>query len=495
MTSAATAAVTTVLLGIDVGTTHSKVLATTEDGTEITVQSQRTHWTTRPGGLVETDGIALVDAVIELAAQAVRAAGDRLGPVRVGGLAVTGMAESGVLLDSDGRAHSPVIAWFDPRGRDELAGIPQQLREAFPAVTGLPLGPQTTLAKLLWLQQSGTDLGAGQWLHVPELIVHRLGGRPVAETSLLARTGLFDQGTGELWPQALDLLGVGAELMPPQVPAGACVGIAGGPHCPAELHGAALAVAGHDHPVAAVGCGAVGPGEVFDSFGTAQVYLRTLDQPVDPDRRARLVAAGVNAVRHAVPGRWHLLGGTKAGLLMRRTLALLGVVDDAGRAALDAAALDAADTDTTGVVEVSGAANDDGTLRITAVSDDVSPALLWLATVRHGITEANRLLAAMTAEFGPASAAVVAGGWTRMESVRREKQRSLPQVRFTHRAQAGAFGAAAFAAFAAFAHRSISPHSACGPGVCGPGAAGPTQADLDRFTRPTGIDPIEEKTA
>ncbi|WP_051266112.1 FGGY-family carbohydrate kinase [Nakamurella lactea] len=484
---------TTVLLGIDVGTTHSKVLVTTTDGREIAVRSIRTEWTSRPGGLADTDGIELADAVIALAAQTVRAAAEQLGPVRVGGLAVTGMAEAGVILDNGGVPHSPVIAWFDPRGRDQLAALPADLAAKFPAITGLPLGPQVTLSKLLWLKQSGVDLTAGQWLHVPELIVHRLGGRAAAETSLLARTGLFDQGTGALWPTMLDLLGIEQTFFPDQVAAGAPLGTAGGPHCPAELRGATLAVAGHDHPVAAVGCGAVAPGEVFDSFGTAQVYLRTLDEPVDPQRRARLVAAGVNAVRHAVPGRWHLLGGTKAGLLMRRTLALLGVTNDAGRAALDAAAVAAFDVDITGLVEVSGAANDDGTLRITAVSDSVTPALLWLATVRHGVAEADRLLQAMTAEFGPAPAAVVAGGWTAMTSVRLAKQQALPQVRFTDRPQAGAFGAAAFASFA---HRSTeNPVSAPTSGNRRDATAGPAQEDLDRFTRPAGPDPIEEKTA
>lgn len=486
---------TTILLGADVGTTHSKVLATTTDGTEIAVRSIRTQWTTRPGGLVDTDGIALADAVIAVAAQTVRAAAELLGPVRVGGLAVTGMAESGVILDGRGRPRSPVISWFDPRGRKEVLALPGAMAAGFPAVTGLPLGPQVTLSKLLWLQQSGTELTGGRWLHVPELIVHRLGGRAAAETSLLARTGLFDQGTGQLWPAALELLGVDESFVPEQAAAGAPLGIAAGAHCPPELRGAALTVAGHDHPVAAVGCGAVAPGEVFDSFGTAQVYLRTLDRPVDPERRARLVAAGVNAVRHAVPGRWHLLGGTKAGLLMRRALALLGVSTDGERAALDAAAVAAFEQDTSGVVEVSGAANDDGTLRISAVSDSVAPELLWLATVRHGVAEADRLLQAMTAEFGPAPAAVVAGGWTAMESVRLAKRRALPQVRFTDRAQAGAFGAAAFASFA---HRSIeNPVLAADSGACATSteSAGPSQGDLDRFTRPTGDVPIEERTA
>lgn len=481
----------TVLLGIDVGTTESKVLATTPTGQELLVRSSRTHWDHHSGGLVDTDGIALADTVIALAAQVVRELGAEHGPVEVAGIGVTGMAEAGVLLRPDGTAAGPTIAWFDPRGDDQLPAVPPQIRERFAAVTGLPLGSQVTAAKLLWLRACGVDLAGLTFLHLPELIVHRLGGRAAAETSLLARTGLLDQGTGQLWPELLDHVGVDATLFPGQVPAGAALGIAGGPTCPEPLRGAALTVAGHDHPVAAVGCGAAGPGEVFDSFGTAQVFLRTLVDPVDEQQRARLVAGGVNAVRHAVPGRWHLLGGTKAGLLMRRTLALLGVVGETERHLLDTAAIAMGDTDIDAMVRVRGAANDDGTLSITAVSDEVGPAALWLAAVRHGIAEGARLLEVMTDEFGEVRSVVVAGGWTRMSSVRREKQRALPPVRFTHRSQAGAFGATAFAAFA---HRTAAVTGSTGDHEPLPLSAAPTAHELEDYTRSADRTP-EENTA
>lgn len=470
-----------VLLGIDVGTTESKVLATSLDGEELLVHSRRTHWDHHRGGLVDTDGIALADTVIALAAEVAHALTVGFGPVGVAGIAVTGMAEAGVLLRPDGTAAAPTIAWFDPRGQAQLVDIPVPIADRFPGVTGLPLGSQVTAAKLLCLIDSGVDLTGCTWLHLPELIIHRLGGRAAAETSLLARTGLLDQGTGALWPEMLAHIGIDASLIPGQVPAGAPLGVAGGAHCPDVLRGAALTVAGHDHPVAAVGCGAIGPGEVFDSFGTAQVYLRTLTEPVDEEQRARLVAGGVNAVRHAVPGHWHLLGGTKAGLAMRRTLALLGVTDDERRHQLDSEAVALAYRDIDEIVQVRGAANDDGVLSITAISDEVSPAAVWLATIRHGIAEGARLLHTMTTEFGTVPSVVVAGGWTRMSSVRREKQHALPHVRFTHRAQAGAFGATAFAAFA---HRSIATAGwiPTGDHESIPLSAAPTAADLDRHT-------------
>ena len=253
-----------------------------------------------------------------------------------------------------------------------------------------------------------------------------------------------------------------ASLIPPLVVAGTPLGRAAGPAVPAVLHGAVLTIAGHDHPVAAVGCGTTGTHEIFDSFGTAEALVRSVEGNLDRDARHRLASAGVNSVHHVLAGRRLLLGGTKAGLLLRRTLDLLGAGSGERRAELDEAACALAEraavagsAATEGVV-VRGAANDDGTLRIEVTSDAVTPAAVWLATLDNGVDEATRCLDLMAAEIGPATAVVVAGGWTRMKSVRRSKTASLPNVRFSDRSQAGAFGATMFAAHAANAAAQLS---------------------------------------
>ncbi|GGM10852.1 FGGY-family carbohydrate kinase [Nakamurella endophytica] len=441
-----------ILLGVDVGTSDSKVLVTTRDGQEVTSVATPTRWRTHAGALTDTEPQTLVDDVVALLRRAVEAGADALGPVRVAGIAVTGMAEAGVLLDGPTRGARPlhpVIAWFDPRGEDEVRRLPEELVTRFQGTTGLPLSPLATIAKLAWMRVQGTDLAGCRWLNVPEYLVHRLGGQMATEMSLLARTGLLDQDTERLWPVALDALGATADLLPPAARAGVCWGVAGGDDVPAELHGAALTVAGHDHPVAAVGCGVVGPEEVFDSFGTAEALVRTVSTPLARDARERLAQANINSVHHVLEGRRLLLAGTKAGLLMRRTLQLLGAAEPAARARLDEAAVAADSIPRPDGVRVTGADNSDGALRVVVDADGVDPTALWLATLAHGVDEAGLALARMESEVGPASGATVAGGWTRMQSVRRAKERSLPDVRFSDRTQAGAFGAAMFAAFAA----------------------------------------------
>ena len=89
----------------------------------------------------------------------------------------------------------------------------------FERTTGLRWSSQASIAKLLWLRASGYPAGpASTWLSVPEWIVFALGGDPVREPSLASRTGLIDQGTGEVWPGALAAAGLSAGILPDERP-------------------------------------------------------------------------------------------------------------------------------------------------------------------------------------------------------------------------------------------------------------------------------------
>lgn len=478
---------TPILLGVDVGTSDSKVLATAVTGEEIAAVSSATHWRNHGGRFTDTDPEKLAAGVCALLGRAVSAAVDLVGPVSVSAIAVTGMAEAGVLLDESGIAVHPIMAWFDPRGGDEIQLLPAPVLREFCGRTGLPVSALATVAKLAWMRGQGTVMLGKQWLNVPEFLVHRLGGARASEMSLAARTGLLDQDTGALWPAALAAIDADASLIPPLVVAGTPLGRAGGPTAPVGVHGAVLTIAGHDHPVAAVGCGVTGTEEIFDSFGTAEALVRSVDQNLNAAARDRLASAGVNSVHHVLAGRRLLLGGTKAGLLLRRTLDMLGAGSSERRAELDESACHLSDTARTAATEgirIWGAANDDGTLRINVTTDEVSPAAIWLAALNHGVDEAARCLDLMAAEIGPATAVVVAGGWTRMQSVRRSKESSLPNVRFSDRSQAGAFGATMFAAHAALvADRLSTTGDFSGNSLSRPD--GPSEEFAARYTQGT----------
>ncbi len=439
-----------VLVGVDVGTTDTKAMLTCTDGHTLAFARRATDWTTVAEGRQETTGAAVVQGVLAVSADALAQLHCRSGEdVRVVGLGVAGLAESGVLLDEHGRETSPVIAWFDDRGNAELAAVDAGFLAEFPGRTGLPVGPQWTLPKLLWMRSAGLPVPAARrWLNLPEFVAWTLTGEQVSEPSLASRTGLIDQGTGRPWDDALAVAGVRAGLLPPSVPAGTAAGRIRNCSAVPELNGAVLTVAGHDHPVAAVGAGAIGPEDLFDSCGTAEVLLRSVPRVLTGAERATLVGLRIDAGTHALPGHAILIGGMRSGLVMRRVLALVGADDPDGRQRLDDAwrpGAPGADR----VVVTGGRIDhddDDVTLRLR---DGAGPDAAWAATLEHLAVQSADLLVAIASVVGEHRDAVAAGGWTRMRSVREMKDHTIPRLTFCPVEQPGARGAALFAACAA----------------------------------------------
>jgi sugar (pentulose or hexulose) kinase len=438
-----------VVLGIDIGTTSSKAVAQSTSRESTHYVEQPTPWHTGGCGQTEIDPYRLVEVAAELIGRAVQAAESAWGPVRVRSIGVAGLGESGVLLDAAGRPVAPVIAWFDHRGGRELEQAGREspgFAATFERTTGLRWSSQASLAKLLWLRASGYRAGpASTWLSVPEWIVFALGGDPVREPSLASRTGLIDQGTGEAWPEALAAAGLPARILPGERLAGVRAGYLAHDGVVSDAAGAVLAVAGHDHPVAAIGVGAVEADELFNSSGTADVLARSIPGTLDETERQRVVSAGWSIGRHVLPDTSLLLAGASGGLLLRRVLAALGAESGQARAELDHASLSIGDLPAGLSVTGDGRTQDDVVLRI---QDAASPGAIWTAAVRHTAAQTRLSLDDIEKVVGPHRRAVAAGGWTQMASVRVAKAAVVDALSFSPVVQPGVTGAALLAAFA-----------------------------------------------
>jgi len=466
---------TTCHLGLDIGSTYIKALAVAEDGASLCTQRRPTPWRPLPHGCTEMDAADLARTVTDLLAGTVDALG---AGVRVSSVGISGMAESGVLLDADDNVVRPIAAWFDPRGGTEMEALAADLRETFPGRTGLPVSALATVAKLLDLRRTGLSLDGLTWLNVPEYVARLLGGDRRGEVSLVARTGLLDQDTAAPWPAIFAALDSTPDLLPPLASAGSSWGTASGDAVPRSLAGAALTVAGHDHLVASVAAGALSTADLYDSIGTAEALVRVLDDPLDVGARDRLARQGVNVVRHMLPGRSTMLAGTRGGLVLRRVLSLVGVHDAAGRARLDAEVMALPDRGgpAAASIRVLGAWNHESALAVHTDADELSPALLFAAALAHSTDVLTEVVARMEAEVPPARRTVVAGGWAGMESVRRARRLALPGVTFSDRQEDTAFGAAMVAAFAVsgsqdltdFATRFVHDRSELVPGITQP---------------------------
>lgn len=432
--------------GLDLGSTSIKILIASEDGTELLIEQRPTPWRSGPAGTTDLTAADLLATIRELFVDAderiITVTGDR--DPSVCAIAISGMGESGLLVSQAGNVAAPAIAWFDPRGREQVEALPAHLAAEFAGRTGLPVGVQVSVVKLLNLRDNGIRLAGLRWFSLPDFVAAALGGHAASEYSLASRTGLLDIDTGRPWPELMDYLGVRPDFLPPLVDAGSDLGTADAEWLPAAFVGAKVAVAGHDHLVSAVSAGAIPDDRYHASLGTAEVLLRVLDTPLSQDARSRLASQLINCVRHVVPGQHVLVAGVKTGILMRRALQLAGIVDSVGRDELDARvlALPVEGTLAEGVIEVRGARNDDGVLRLAVHGDGVSPAEVFGAVLRHGNDEIRLLIDAMNDEVAPARATVLTGGWASMASVRRARSSVFPGIEVSHRSQDTAYGAA-----------------------------------------------------
>ncbi len=429
-----------VVVGVDVGTTSMKAAAFALDGRSVGEASVETPWDVGAGGETDMDVERLTRDFIGLVAELVETTGTK--PIGIG---ITGMAETGVVVDDHGAARHRAFAWFDQRGATELDDMQPSIRDAFAGTTGLALKAECSLSKLLWLQAQGFTINTGDvWLNAQEFLGFRLTGIRATEPSLASRTALWDQD-GRPWTQALDLIGVSENFIPPFLAAGTSLGVVGD-GCPESMRGAVVTVTGHDHLVAAIGSGAVGSNQLFNSCGTADVLVRSVPWVIDADARAQLVAGGLSVGRHALGGHTAVLGATRFGLVMERVMAMLGVHDHAQRAHLvDAWRNEGSGNDVVSVSEPGGWVNE---VRVS-LHDTCSPDQVVAAAIDYGIHSMRGCLETMTSVTGPSDHVIAGGGWAQLDGVLRAKGSLLADLSRSTVTQPGVRGAAAFAGIAA----------------------------------------------
>lgn len=418
-----------VLVGVDIGTTRVKAVVVDFSGAERAAVAVETPWVF-DGHTVEMDAMRLSETVRTVVAGALA----QVGGDHVAGLGVTSVGESGVLLDRRGDPAAPIIAWYDQRGDVEL--VAKELPDLV-VRTGLRVDPAATIFKLPGLLRHTDGV---RWLNLAEWVVRSLGGDEVAEMSLAGRTGLCDLHTATWWPDALEFLGVDRSFLPSEPG----FGITGAGRASFEpIAGAHLAVAGHDHQVAAYVVGAIEPGNLFESLGTADALTFTVPAPIGVAAVLTLVESGVTIGRTVVADRLMAMIGLRTGQILERVSRLLGFGErTARRAVSERAAGRTPDPDL--LVELI-----DGLVTISGIGDDTDAVALWAAAVATTAKRSTETLELYTKLFGSPTGIVVGGGWLNDPTIEAEMTRRFPAARRSRFGEPGAVGAACMAGVSA----------------------------------------------
>ena len=295
------------LIGLDIGTTNTKAVAFDPGtGHVVAVASRPTPYLDVGRGEREIDPGQLWEGVVACLRELTAAA-----PGRVLATGIASMAEAGVPLDAAGQPLYRIIPWYDPRTEPQLQWVlahrdPTHLFE----LTGMAHRHVYTLYKILWLREHapGVIQELNRWLSVADFVAWRLTGVAATDLTLASRTMFYDQRSRSWSAEMLDLAGLREDQLPRLAASGATIGsvtleAARATGLPV---GTPVGIGGHDHLCGALAVGAVRPGQVVDSMGTAEslVFPTAKYRGDDLFRRSRICCYA-----HVVPDQFVIQAG------------------------------------------------------------------------------------------------------------------------------------------------------------------------------------------
>lgn len=294
------------LCGIDVGTSATKVLLCTPDGrVKATVGVEYPVYSPKPGWS-EQEPDDWWDATVKGIAGVCKKA--KVKPAQITGIGLSGQMHGSVFVDKAGRSLRRALLWNDQRTATEcteierLAGGRDQLiaMVSNAALTGF------TAPKILWVRRNDAKTYGKTFkvLLPKDFIRLRLTGEYASEVSDAAGTLLLDVRNRQWHHGLLEKLGIDADLLPrlhesPEVTghitpqAAKLTGL---------REGTPVVGGAGDQPAGAVGNGIVRTGIVSATMGTSGVVFAHSDEPVPNDDGT------MQSFCHAVPGKWCVFG-------------------------------------------------------------------------------------------------------------------------------------------------------------------------------------------
>ncbi|NMB00628.1 MAG: hypothetical protein GX971_03770 [Firmicutes bacterium] len=296
------------LLAIDMGTTHIKVGTFSLDGKLHSLEMERTKTISLGSGSAVYDPEELWNCVTSILSKTT----NKLNPEdRIISVSVASMGEAGLFIGQDGKPLTPIITWFDVRGKETMEEWYEKIppEDCF-SIAGLNYNYIYSVFKMLWVKKHQRDAfaKAEKWLCVPDYVYYCLTGEYATDYSIASRTMLFDVRNCKWSAKLLELAEINQELMPTPFPSGTVIGTVTGKVAQETglPVGTPVVAGGHDHICGAFAAGVIEPGSVLDSSGTAESLIAAFSMVPELDMGA---FQGFNVGCHVVPGLHYVQGG------------------------------------------------------------------------------------------------------------------------------------------------------------------------------------------
>ncbi len=334
------------LLAIDQGTSSSRAIVFSRDGSPLVIAQEAISSRYPAGGWVEQDPEEIWRATLSTCRAAVRAADDQGLAIVAAGIA--NQRETTLVWDRvTGRPIYNAIVWQDRRGAARCAELRRQgLAPAISKATGLVPDSYFSATKLEWLLGHVGESGAGAagralaFGTIDSFLLWRLTGGRVHATDATnaSRTMLFNIDTQQWDPDLLEMFGVARSLLPEVRDSVADYGT-----IDSALFGDEIPICGvaGDQQAAAVGQACFAPGMAKCTYGTGAFLLINVGSELPDAGSGLLGTVGSrmeNHVSYAIEGTIFNAGSTMQWLseTLRlvadpaRSSGLAGTVHDSG---------------------------------------------------------------------------------------------------------------------------------------------------------------------
>ncbi|WAH35255.1 xylulokinase [Alicyclobacillus dauci] len=300
-----------VVLGIDVGTSGTKVIAVDAHGDVQSSASANYEMDVPRIGYAEQHPDLWWDATVQGVQEVVAALNRKGVDYSVESISFSGQMHGLVVLDGDGRPLRPSIIWCDVRTIDEAAWLEQVVgRDRIIEWTSNPPLPNFTVTKLLWVKEHEPEVYR-RIAHVmlpKDYVRYKMTGNVHTEVTDGSGTLLLDVGKREWSTQLCQALSVPSSWLPNVVESSTICG-----YLTEEVArtlglqpGIPVVAGAGDQAAGALGAGVRRQGQVSMVLGTSGVVLTPTKRPlVDP-------SGALHSFCHAMPDMWFLMGVTQA---------------------------------------------------------------------------------------------------------------------------------------------------------------------------------------
>ncbi|MFW6007599.1 MAG: FGGY-family carbohydrate kinase [Halanaerobiales bacterium] len=294
------------LMGIDIGTTNCKLGLYSEEGMILDIEKFATPVKKTKNNYQNYDPVKLWENIKNLIENI---AGNNSND-RIKAIGISSMAETGLLVDKNtGEPRTGLIPWYDKRTLKQYNLVKEKInsKSVFKKI-GIHPSYKYGLSKILWLKEKNENLIKNSvWFSTADYIAFCLTGNFQTDYTLGARTYLFRIDKKEWDRKLMDKFGLEENLFPEVSFSGDIAGYT--EEISGIDKGIPVCVSGHDHVCAAFATGAVKPGIVFDSMGTAETLMGTLKARELDDRDYN---SGFSYGCQVVKNKYFWMGGISA---------------------------------------------------------------------------------------------------------------------------------------------------------------------------------------